>query len=78
MSALAKAGLAHGLLLQAWSQSAGGYGNALRVPMIHDRVGGGGLCLPEPERGRVWEPSQGSHNNRGESGSRTHGTLRYT
>jgi hypothetical protein len=29
----------------------------------HDRVGEGGLCPPEPERGRVWEPSQGSHNN---------------
>jgi len=29
-----------------------------------DRVGGGGLCPPEPERGRVWEPFQGSHLNR--------------
>jgi len=27
----------------------------------HDRVGEGGLCPPQPERGRVWEPSQGSH-----------------
>ncbi len=27
----------------------------------HDRVGGAGLCPAEPERGRVWEPSQGSH-----------------
>ena len=25
------------------------------------RVGAGGLCPPEPERGRDWEPSQGSH-----------------
>ena len=25
------------------------------------RVGEGGLCPPEPERGRVWEPSEGSH-----------------
>src|SRR5262245_35319721 len=24
-------------------------------------VGGGGLCPPEAERGRAWEPSQGSH-----------------
>jgi hypothetical protein len=28
-----------------------------------DRVGSGGLSPPEPERGRVWEPSQGSHLN---------------
>ena len=27
----------------------------------HDRVGEGGLCPPEPERGRVWEPFEGSH-----------------
>jgi hypothetical protein len=27
----------------------------------HDRVGVGGLCPPAPERGRVWEPFQGSH-----------------
>jgi len=27
----------------------------------HDRVGEGGLRPPEPERGRGWEPSQGSH-----------------
>jgi hypothetical protein len=27
----------------------------------HDRVGGAGLCPAKPERGRVWEPSQGSH-----------------
>jgi hypothetical protein len=26
-----------------------------------DRVGSGGLSPPEPERGREWEPSQGSH-----------------
>ena len=26
-----------------------------------DRVGGGGLRPPQPERGRAWEPSQGSH-----------------
>ena len=25
------------------------------------RVGGGGLCPPEPERGKVWKPSQGFH-----------------
>ena len=30
------------------------------------RVGGGGLRPPEPERGRVWEPSQGSHHRVGE------------
>ena len=29
-----------------------------------DRVGEGGLCPPQPERGRVWEPSQGSHHDR--------------
>jgi hypothetical protein len=27
------------------------------------RVGVGGLCLPEPERGKVWKPSQGFHYN---------------
>jgi hypothetical protein len=26
-----------------------------------NRVGAAGLCPAEPERGRVWEPSQGSH-----------------
>jgi hypothetical protein len=26
-----------------------------------NRVGGGGLRLPEPERGKVWKPSQGFH-----------------
>jgi hypothetical protein len=30
MIALAKAGFAHGLLMQAWSQSAGGFGEAER------------------------------------------------
>ena len=35
------------------SQSAGGY-----------RVGGGELCSPEPERGRVREPFEGSRDNR--------------
>jgi hypothetical protein len=30
-----------------------------------DGVGSGGLSPPEPERGRVWEPSQGSHVNDG-------------
>jgi molybdopterin-containing oxidoreductase family iron-sulfur binding subunit len=30
------------------------------------RVGVDGLRPAEPERGRVWEPSQGSHSNRGE------------
>ena len=29
--------------------------------MIHDRVGEGGLSLPEPERGRVWERFEGFH-----------------
>jgi general secretion pathway protein I len=28
-----------------------------------NRVGEGGLCPPEPERGRAWEHSQGSHLN---------------
>ncbi len=28
------------------------------------RVGEGGLCPASPERGRVWEPSQGSHQDR--------------
>jgi len=32
----------------------------------HDRVGEGGLCPPEPKRGRGWEPSQGSHNHNSE------------
>ena len=36
--------------------------NPLRVPIT--RVGVAGLCPAEPERGRVWEPSQGSHLNR--------------
>ena len=27
------------------------------------RVGEGGLCLPEPERGKVWKPCQGFHDN---------------
>ncbi len=44
------------------SQSAGGFGNPPRVPIT--RVGGGELRSPEPERGRVWEPSQGSHYTR--------------
>jgi hypothetical protein len=33
------------------------------LPPDADRVGEGGLSPPEPERGRVWEPSQGSHLN---------------
>ena len=37
--------------------------NPPRVP-ITDRVGGAGLCPAEPERGRVWVPSQGSHYDR--------------
>src|ERR1019366_6959591 len=53
-TALAKVGFAHR------SQSAGRYGNPLRVS-IKDRVGEGGLCPPEPERGKVWKPSQGFH-----------------
>jgi putative N6-adenine-specific DNA methylase len=28
---------------------------------VRDRVGGGGLCPPKPERGKVWKPSQGFH-----------------
>src|SRR5687767_11104352 len=28
-----------------------------------DRVGGGGLCPPEPERGGVWGPFEGPHYN---------------
>jgi prepilin-type N-terminal cleavage/methylation domain-containing protein len=28
-----------------------------------DRVGEGGLCPPQPERGRDWEPFEGSHDN---------------
>jgi hypothetical protein len=43
------------------SRSAGGFGT-VGVPIY--RVGGGELSSPKPERGRVWEPSQGSHNNR--------------
>jgi hypothetical protein len=27
----------------------------------HSRVGEGGLCPPEPERGKEWKPSQGFH-----------------
>jgi hypothetical protein len=27
------------------------------------RVGEGGLCLPEPERGKVWKPAQGFHDD---------------
>jgi 4-amino-4-deoxy-L-arabinose transferase-like glycosyltransferase len=34
-----------------------------RSTHISDRVGVAGLCPAEPERGRVWEPSQGSHIN---------------
>jgi hypothetical protein len=52
MIALAKAGFAR------WSQSAEGFG--LRN-FANDRVGVGGLCPLEPERGRVWEPFEGSH-----------------
>ena len=37
-----------------------------------DRVGGGGLCPPQPQRGRVWEPSQGSHHNRFLAGTTVH------
>jgi hypothetical protein len=42
-----------------------------------DRVGEGGLCLPEPERGKVWKPAQGFHNNdfrsrRGRPGASPH------
>ena len=29
-----------------------------------DRVGVARLCLAEPERGKVWKPSQGFHQNR--------------
>ena len=42
-------------------------GSRERFHGFHDRVGEGGLCPRpadaglEPERGRVWEPSQGSH-----------------
>jgi biotin synthase len=31
------------------------------TPLGGDRGGAAGLCPAEPERGRVWEPSQGSH-----------------
>jgi hypothetical protein len=41
------------------------------------RVGEGGLCLPEPERGKVWKPFQGFHDNdfrsrRGRPGASPH------
>jgi hypothetical protein len=29
-----------------------------RCSVSINRVGGGGLCLPEPQRGKVWKPSQ--------------------
>jgi len=34
------------------------------TPLGADRVGAAGLCPAEPERGRVWEPFQGSHHKR--------------
>ena len=33
----------------------------LAIVRASDRVGGGGLRPPEPERGRGWAPSQGAH-----------------
>ena len=38
-----------------------GLGTLSGFPLLHHRVGEGGLRPPEPERGRVWEPSEGSH-----------------
>ena len=40
------------------------HGRSSRSTGTIQRVGVGGLCPPEPERGRVWAPSQGAHFNR--------------
>jgi len=62
-TALAQAGFARGLLPHFCSHSTGRFGNSFKrlitgVPIT--RVGVAGLSPAEPERGRVWEPSQGS------------------
>src|SRR6185295_15811122 len=47
---------------------AGGFGNPLRVPITTVRVGGGRALPVRAHRGRVWEPSQGSHHYRSRRG----------